>query len=476
MWFSWNRMIWLSVAVFVVAGYARYRFDRARNGLERYRQRYGYQTPTVGLAGCICESPGWRGALIDANILYTDGAHNIQPADIDDDGDLELIANSYRSDTLLVYKLVPGPAGAGQWTRHVIDSHVGGGIPRRPAGSYVKATLKRELINNYVEGAHYTAIADLSGDGTADLVVAGDLMRYDVAWYRTTAGARGQMPSWIKYPIYEDNAHRTYHVETGDIDGDGDRDLVFTTKTDNSLGWLENCRSSSAWPARIVDANCIRCFYARAADLNGDGRAEIIASEDDTPRGGTLHLYTCPGNPRTAAGWHRCDIARFPPGHGVSVFVFRDMDGDGQDDLAAANHQGDVFLLRNPGPGLVDRRWETCLVTRDCLGRGRSFREIDVGDIDLDGDLDIVVADEAQNAVLWYENPGATFEPGWIEHLVDRSDVYLRWCHCVRLVDIDHDGDLDLAVAAAASNTFLLYRNQTQPDGAVHTLMASYDH
>jgi len=43
--------------------------------------------------------------------------------------------------------------------------------------------------------------------------------------------------------------------------------------------------------------------------------------------------------------------------------------------------------------------------------------------------------------------------------------VYLRWCHCTRLSDVDNDGDLDIAVAAAASNVFLLYLNQTVPNG-----------
>ncbi len=61
---------------------------------------------------------------------------------------------------------------------------------------------------------------------------------------------------------------------------------------------------------------------------------------------------------------------------------------------------------------------------------------------------------------MWFENPGATFCGGWREHVVDQSHVYLRWCHSVKLGDIDGDGDLDIAVAAAGSNVFLLYLNQ----------------
>lgn len=461
--------------VTIIAGYSGYKLVLVRRGVEQYRQAFGYQTPTTGLASCVCENPSWKGILVDSAVAYTDGAHNIRPFDIDEDGDLELVANSYRSDTLMVYKPAQDEAFWGEWARHIIDSRVGGGIPRHPSGGYIKNSLKRILAGEYLEGAHYTAIADLSGDGRPDLAVAGDKTRCDVVWYEAGGDAGTGMPQWTKNVAYRNDLHRTYHIETGDIDGDGDLDIVFTTKTDRSLGWLKNRGSRCVWPATIIDSNSIRCFCARAVDLDTDGKAEIIASEDDhAGRGGTLHLYTHSGDPGNADDWRRYDLARFAPGRGISVFAFRDMDRDGNPDVVAANHQGDVFALRNPGSEQIRGRWDTCLVTADCADQGCDFREIDVGDIDLDGDEDIIVADEMRNAVVWFENPGVAFCAGWRRHLVDQSDVYLRWCHCVRLGDVDKDGDLDVVVAAAASNVFLLYLNQKLPGHDVPIATAAF--
>jgi hypothetical protein len=455
-------MVFSVVLVGVSAVYLGYRIHRAHNSLEQYKAAFGYDTPTRGLSDCIFESPAWKGVLIDASIRYTDGAHNIEPYDIDGDGVLDLVANSYRSDALMTYRF--GPAGESldreRWVRHVVDSGVGGGYPRFPVGGYAKAVLKQKVIGTQIEGAHYTAIGDLNGDGRADMAVAGDLTRYDVVWYEAT-GPEGPGTIWKKHVAYENDSHRTYHVEIGDIDGDADNDIVFATKTDNSLGWLENRRAEGPWRATIVDANCIRCFYARAVDVDKDGQTEILASSDDWDgRGGRMCLYKHSGDPKIPGNWRRFDIGRCVPGRGVSIFLVRDVDVDGDLDIVAGGHQGDVLVMRNPYPGPVCGPWETWCVNESSRGKGRDLREIDVGDINLDGQPDIIVADEKQDAIVWYENPGETFCCGWREHVVDQSHVYLRWCHSVKLGDIDGDGDLDIAVAAAGSNVFLLYLNQ----------------
>ena len=442
----------------IVLAYVSNKFHKASKDIKMIKKELGYKSPFKGLSIPVFERGEWKGILIDADIVYTDGAHNIVPYDLDNDGKVELIANSYRSDTLILYKYSSDSNNPSNWSRYVIDSSVGGGIPRRPIIEFIKSKLKEKLIGGFIGGAHYTAITDINRDGTNDLIVAGDLKRYDVVWYEVPEDIT-KISLWRKHIIYKNDLHRTYHVETGDIDGDGEQDVVFVSKTDNSVGWLKNNGSFSEWPLTWVDNNCIRCFNVRVADIDNDGQNDIIASEDDSANGGKLHLYSYLNNSVLQENWTDRTIANFPAGHGVSVFEITDIDSDGDLDIVTGNHQGDVYILKNSYPDNIYGEWNKYKVSDYSINCGHDFREIDIGDIDSDGDLDIIVADEGRNMVIWFENSGMIFNVNWQIHIIDESAQYLRWCHCIETGDIDGDGDLDVAVAAAGSNTFLIYFN-----------------
>lgn len=442
-------------------GYIGHRFYKVHKNIEVKKKKFGYKIPCKNLLTSVFKRAKWKGILIDADISFTDGAHNIVPYDLLNDGKIELIANSYRSDTLMFYRYEGNPQDPTNWSRYVIDSSVGGGIPRRPIIKFVKSMIKEKLLGDFESGAHYTAIADMNGDNRDDLIVACDFKRYDVVWYEALKDITN-ISYWKKHIIHKNDSYGTYHVETGDIDSDGDQDVVFTTKNDNSIGWLKNNGSSSEWPVTWIDNNCLRCFYARVADIDKDGQSDVIATQDDSINGGKLHLYIYSNNPMLKKNWVDYAIANFPAGHGVSIFEVIDIDSDGDLDIVAGNHQGDVYILENTCPDNIYGEWNRYKVNNYTVKAGHDFREMDIGDIDKDGDLDIIVADEGKNMVMWFENNGSTFYENWKGHVIDKSDQYLRWCHSVKLGDIDGDGDLDVAVAAAGSNTFLIYFNDME--------------
>ncbi|MFX0198877.1 MAG: FG-GAP repeat domain-containing protein [Candidatus Hodarchaeota archaeon] len=458
----------LVVIIFIaIAGsvYIGYRLYKPYKRIKIARERWGVETPCESIQSPSFIRGKWSVVLIDKNIKYTDGAHNIIPYDLDKDGKIELIADSYRSDTLILYKYRAEPHLPDNWSRYVIDSAVGGHNPRGTGIQFIKSIVEEKLLGGFTSGAHYTAIADINGDGRQDLFVAGDCKSNDIVWYESPENPT-DISAWTKHVVYQNDSHRTYHIETGYVDADSHVDIVFTSKTDNSIGWLQNNASPLNWTMTWIDKDCIRCFNAKVADIDKDGRNDVIASEDNSSNGGTLHLYRFSDDPGRTRNWMDFHLAQFQPGEGVSVFEIVDIDRDGDLDIVAANHQGSIYILRNPYANSVLNKWDTYKITARQPGNTNNFREIDVGDVDGDGDFDIVVADEGQNQVVWFENEGQPFVENWKKHNVDQSHEYLRWCHSVEFGDVDGDGDLDIAVAAAASNVFLLYLNNLDRQGS----------
>jgi hypothetical protein len=417
----------------------------------RDRRNSGYNSP------CDCSNiktftaGSWKGILLDDDIKYTDGAHNIVPYDFDGDGQVELIANSYRSDSLMIYTYKTDSHKKVNWARHVIDSSVGGGIPKTPLWQYIKSSISVKLLDGFLGGAHYTAVADLNGDGRTDLIVAGDRKKYDVVFYEAPENIT-DISAWKKHVLYKNDAHKTYHLEVGDIDKDGDLDVVLATKQDKRIGWLENKGEPMDWPVTWIDVNVPFAFNIRVSDLDRDGRNEVIASQDTPSIGGKLHLYSYSGDPKVKQNWRHNRIADLPNMQGLNVFEIADIDNDSNLDIVTGNQHGGIFLLKNPHPANINKIWESFIIAGDW-----DSREIDVGDIDSDGDQDILIADQKHNRLVWFENNGKNFCSKWSMNIIDESDLYLNWVHHVELADIDRDNILDIAVAAAGSNTFLCY-------------------
>jgi hypothetical protein len=426
--------------------------------VEVSKEELGYKTLWGNMSQKAFKRANWQGMLIDSDISYTDGAHNMVPFDLDNDSKMEMIANSYRSDALILYKCDGQIDRPENWSRYVIDPSVGGGIPWQNLFQFAKSFIKEKLFGAFRGGAHFIEIADMNNDGRNDIVIAGDKKRNDIIWYEVPDDIK-KSSSYKKHVVYRNNSHRTYHIGTNDIDGDGMRDIVFAAKTDNSIGWLKNNGSLNEWPLTWIDTDCVRCFNARIADMDKNGKSDIIASEDDLIAGGKLHIFSFKENPLLKKNWIDCAVAEFPKGHGVSIFEIIDIDIDGDLDVVTGNHQGDVYIIENNFPHNMNEEWNKYKINDFNINMGHDFREIDVGDIDGDRDLDIIVADEGKNMIIWFENPGNPYDEGWTSHVLDKSDQYLNWCHFVELKDIDGDEDLDAAVTAAGSNTFLIYLN-----------------
>lgn len=175
----------------------------------------------------------------------------------------------------------------------------------------------------------------------------------------------------------------------GDIDGDGDVDIAAGRRPDGEdepliLVWYENKGDGSEkWASTVVGKSNHPIDRIEIADINGDGKADIIMTEERYPGlepDGSLFWYAQPQNNKTE--WTQNEVVKQYSMNNLDV---ADMDGDGDMDIITAEHKGKALetqLWTNDGKGNF---------TKTVIGTGKeSHLGTQLYDMDNDGDLDLV--------------------------------------------------------------------------------------
>ncbi|OHB68887.1 MAG: hypothetical protein A2Y77_04895 [Planctomycetes bacterium RBG_13_62_9] len=265
-----------------------------------------------------------------------------------------------------------------------------------------------------------TSLVDIDKDGDLDWVV-GERTR---TWWFEYAGP----DQWIQHDLGE-GARTDVGGTAFDIDGDGWIDQATGT------AWYRNTGKPRTERFERFDVGSISCHDAVAADINGDGRLDVVAVSDQKNQVLTV-WQEIPANPRDKWTVHK--IGGGIHG-GVGPRGVGDLDGDGDNDVV----RGDVWFENADGKGL---QWqERSGLTPPGGNRPERYGlaiKVWICDMDKDGDLDIVEAeaDAVDARVLWFENKGKA--ESWQCHLISADHTKLDF-HSLAVADFDKDGDLD---------------------------------
>lgn len=343
----------------------------------------------------------------------TDPAADYYPAglamgDVDDDGDLDILIANYSPAGTVSVRLNEG-SGTFSGNQNV------------PVGSLPISVL----------------LGDVDGDGDLDLLTANvnDISRSSTVSVRLNNG-RGTFTGTQDVPVGISPAS----CALGDIDGDGDLDLLVPNGGNNP--------GSSTVSVRLNSGNgnfsgnqevSVGSFPSSIAvgDIDGDGDLDLVVTSDVV----NVRLNDGQGSftnsPDVSVGAH--------PG---SV-VLGDVDGNGALDLVTANLYGASVSVRlNTGTGTFTGSQDVSVGSRPT--------SVALGDVDSDGDLDFVAANENNGTISVRLNTSSGSFGGSQEVAMGRSTG------SVTLGDVDGDGDLDLAARNGNIATISVRLNQVQ--------------
>lgn len=340
---------------------------------------------------------------------------NVQIADLDGDGLPDVIVCDARRNRVIWYRQYP----RGQWQEHVLG-------------------------DRDIPAPCHATVVDLNGDGKPDIVVAG----LGSVW--PTNGRVGQV-LWLENRgadgftthLIRDDLRRVADVQAGDLNGDGNIDLVVAEfgYDQGRVFWLENRGAGRFRDHELLTAP--GAIHVPLADINGDGRLDIMAliSQDDEEVWAFENLGGGRFKPRIVHSHLNFDL-------GSAGLVLTDLDKDGKPDLLLV--AGDNLEIRYPQA----QRWHGCYWLRNLGDWKFEVRRLAtlggtyaaaVGDLNGDGHLDIVLVSMFNDwrrpgaaSVVWLENDGRqNFRPWQIAD----SPTHLA---TVAVGDLNGDGRADI--------------------------------
>jgi hypothetical protein len=358
----------------------------------------------------------------------TDSTRGVDAADLDGDGDVDVAAANLARNEVAWYE-------------------------NTGAGAYSPPSFGERIIATDRRSSSFVMCVDMNGDGRVD-IISSSVNDDEVTWYENDGGSPPSFATahvvtvdpnqdWAVPP--EGFADAVRMIDVADFDGDGDLDVCSASVDDDRVAWFENPGPpDGTWTPTALTDSLDGSRAIHAADLDGDGDPDIVAGGWYDTR--LLWFENTGGTPPVFVQRVVADFA--PIQGGIWSIKSADFDGDGDLDPAVMRRLDGVEWYENDGasPPSFARR-----VIDPASAEGK---EIAVADLDRDGDADIVAAERGNDRISWHENLGGA-PPAFLERVLDEDpdgpgpqEGQANGARTVVTGDVDGDGDRDVVWGA----------------------------
>ncbi len=314
---------------------------------------------------------------IDLNIGFS-SIRDIELADFDLDGRLDIVVLEGGSNNIIVLKnnssvgnivfsATPSatlPAGASVYSLAVADFDLDGNTDIA-AGGYFSANIfifkNLGIVNTITNSSFASPVSfnyswgysadldagDLNGDGYPDLVSANGI-GYNNFTIFENRGLRGSLA--FRTPV-DYNTTQPFGVKIADLDNDGRLDILVSNINTNISIYKNNLVNTTITTTSFGNAGVGVTYSANSAnrgvdvaDMDGDGLADILVSNFNNP--GSVSMYRNRGGSISGTSFSpKVDVTTGISPYGIQAV---DMDGDGRTDIVSSNtSSNNLSIIRN---------------------------------------------------------------------------------------------------------------------------------
>jgi hypothetical protein len=320
-------------------------------------------------------------------------AQDVAAADVDGDGDTDLLTVSFEDNRLLWYE-------------------------RRADSSYTE-----HVIADGLDGAYTIHPVDLNGNGAVDVLVGAlrenNVLRFQNDGSGNFGGGR----------VINDEAVVPYDVYAAPINGDDPPDVLVAAHDRGAVLWYQNNGDGTFGGRQALSTTVGGVRDVSAGDLTGNGRTDVVSAAADD---GEVAWHE-----NTETGFQKRVLRRDTDG-AAGVHVADVVGKEAPDVLAAALGTNEVLLFENTGRDGFDEH----LIS----DRAAGAQSVEAADLGEDGTVDVLAALRQDDRIVVYDqSEDERFSTG-VRVAADGASR-------VAAADVDGDGDTDVLAASQGDGT-----------------------